>query len=1605
MLEYEDLEFDDFIRLRFIIENKEIHISYPNFTRKPAVINQSTYYNNIAIRFPQEDGENDLVLMGDIFEDKRTNRRFNVKAILSMDPHMVHCGEVSVFCSTVIRLYDDGVWETLDWSGEYPSDSHNASTVMTNDFLVELSGKYVVENSEDVMGRLDGWRRYLDSREYLIDHDGRRGIDLGECVPETIIAFNTPGQPNLESHIALEHLDSRRDSAWTKDRINEDSRECVLVRLYVEYPEHEYLSEKNDRDNRKRRFDSFIRSPLILGPYPLQQEGKDRQLIHIRERSLGPSLHETIEPTDELEALDREEKNKIVQASENTEKEFEKEVESRMSAFKDSKLPSIVNKHIEAERGPLSKRIQIEMEQRLKNEAKSLSKRLEGKLHEKDNLSKTLTELDENSEKKRKKAPDISKAARLNLEIEKIQKEIAGLETKYDPAPEINRILGDMENKFTAKASSEARERFESELSPKYDRKKHDIIKTIKAEYSERKDEAIRMRSKARLFAYFELEVGDEQDLNQALKRYESLMKKEMGLFKDYTGEKKILERQRESLNRLLNGEVLNPFMATFLFNPGSAGNSIARHIGSFHIDNLNDSQRQAVEKALSSNGLFLIQGPPGTGKTQVIAEITAQIAISGRKVLIASQNNKAVDNAFSRMPKNPSIRMMRILSENAEKKQNKYSSSSLLANFYENLCDGLESEISKHEGRKGYLNRIGESIEELKEDISVLKDLRTRSESAVEKINQAESDLALERKKKFDIENQRLDAEEKIEKHESRASRIREFEDEQTLKTVKLRVEEIGFNLESLGDTRAVLKSIYDTDRSSIVSEFSEYAMHEEFFELKDRKSAAKDPNEISRLNRELREYREFNEFDEEESFPLLSTFRIIPDMDSLLEAKSTIDDAVNSRLSYIANAISILKKGIQSTSGVDAEIVRLTKRIDSLKHERAFKDRDDAEKRFQKKVKDLFTDLQLTESYSDETEVLDILERERRRMSEEFGELGREERLGAYRKIVSYLTSDDVIRIDSEAYNHVLLKTVNVIGMTCSAKSYFKDENDRSVNIDELNIDTVIVDEVSKVPFIEILQPILYGKTVILVGDHKQLPPIYSKRLNEGEESDYDSEIVSIEKEEEYKEMYENTFFADLFEKSPDSMKSRLTVQYRMHPDIMDVDNVFYGNQLEFGGNAIDKNHYMEVYGASGRKIISEDRHVVFIDVKGQEIQESGSTSFTNPREAHVVTRLLDMMDSSCRFDRNGRRLSHSYKGRSDDRLSLGVICPYADQARKIRGQKTRYNAFNNGPDEKIMVKSVDDFQGDERDIIILSMVRTKSSEFLKDYRRINVAISRARRLLVIVGNRTALEKMSVKLDGRMVPVYRNMIRTIEQKNGVLSEKDVMGDERDDRHQNHRESPGYDHRFQSLLQQGREAERHPIRPADHRRHRCVPQLHLGRRDGQDEGTGLHIQNAIPAKDRRDARIGNDRDRWRHNPRGRCFNSKAYETRTPGVRKGCGGGTPPGIQRVSRIPSSRHVEHLREGEWRRLCGRFQLRSGKVRRHGPRWNRRREPHHQEQEQIRRRRLRSRSLRYKTRARSRAQMPGEIHQPQAGCAFREARDNRYERGRELPEVQV
>ena len=125
-------------------------------------------------------------------------------------------------------------------------------------------------------------------------------------------------------------------------------------------------------------------------------------------------------------------------------------------------------------------------------------------------------------------------------------------------------------------------------------------------------------------------------------------------------------------------------------------------------------------------------------------------------------------------------------------------------------------------------------------------------------------------------------------------------------------------------------------------------------------------------------------------------------------------------------------------------------------------------------------------------------------------------------------------------------------------------------------------------------------------------------------------------------------------------------------------------------------------------------------------------------------------------------------------------------------IKGMKFQNIATKR--EEKLIINTVDDFQGDERDIIIVSMVRNPkgdrySTEFIDQFERINVALSRARCMLIIVGSQEFLSRSSIdlpdingkkELDRLSFPVYKEIIRTIQAKGKVLQASDIIGEAR---------------------------------------------------------------------------------------------------------------------------------------------------------------------------------------------------------------------------------
>jgi superfamily I DNA and/or RNA helicase len=411
-------------------------------------------------------------------------------------------------------------------------------------------------------------------------------------------------------------------------------------------------------------------------------------------------------------------------------------------------------------------------------------------------------------------------------------------------------------------------------------------------------------------------------------------------------------------------------------------------------------------------------------------------------------------------------------------------------------------------------------------------------------------------------------------------------------------------------------------------------------------------------------------------------------------------------------------------------------------------------------------------------------------------------------FKEIIRYLSQDDIIEEDRQSYTRELYNCVNVFGITCTSRDRFTQSQLQelgkygieSVDIRKQGIDVVIVDEVSKSSFLDLLIPILYGKTIILVGDHRQLPPMYDLRHLRSDDFDgLDEAIITKEKNEEYTALYEECFFKTLYEKVPDDFRVMLTKQYRCHSHIMEVFNHFYGGTgkgLTIGKKQqdVEKEHGLTVK-INGQSIIDPKYHVYFIDCDQKESSAyEGSTSKINEQEAEVAMKLLRELDLAASDLVKQGKIRVSGDKKIDERPSIGVICTYGDQAGLIKKKRRslQFNGFSGKPDERLIISTVDDFQGDERDIIILSMVRNPSgnrfdAEFIKKFERINVALSRARKLLIIVGARKFLSEAGVidlpdlsgdkSRDQINFHVYEKIIDTIYSRGRVLVASDIIG------------------------------------------------------------------------------------------------------------------------------------------------------------------------------------------------------------------------------------
>ncbi|MDN7242822.1 AAA domain-containing protein [Planococcus sp. N028] len=347
-----------------------------------------------------------------------------------------------------------------------------------------------------------------------------------------------------------------------------------------------------------------------------------------------------------------------------------------------------------------------------------------------------------------------------------------------------------------------------------------------------------------------------------------------------------------------------------------------------------------------------------------------------------------------------------------------------------------------------------------------------------------------------------------------------------------------------------------------------------------------------------------------------------------------------------------------------------------------------------------------------------------------------------------------------DLDEIRKLYIKHANVIGTTCvaSARKDFVDNYPA--------FDVVIIDEVSKATPPELLLPMLKGKKIILVGDHHQLPPLLGNDTLEETLEEMIKENSGFEEKRELEKLLEESLFERLYKNLPETNKTMLAIQYRMHEDIMETIAPFYkheNEQLQCGILDSDKerDHLLE------SKTVARNNHLMWIDLPNEpsyfEERMNGGKSLYNASELQEIGALLvELNDSVAEAKRAGRM-------EADMQKSVGVISFYGEQVKRLQRMVDQELRL---PHLEIKTGTVDRFQGSERDIIILSMVRNNQNKhgdigFAKDYRRLNVALSRAKELLVLVGSSEMFTERAKQRETKQM--YQHVLKVVKQKNGL--------------------------------------------------------------------------------------------------------------------------------------------------------------------------------------------------------------------------------------------
>lgn len=287
--------------------------------------------------------------------------------------------------------------------------------------------------------------------------------------------------------------------------------------------------------------------------------------------------------------------------------------------------------------------------------------------------------------------------------------------------------------------------------------------------------------------------------------------------------------------------------------------------------------------------------------------------------------------------------------------------------------------------------------------------------------------------------------------------------------------------------------------------------------------------------------------------------------------------------------------------------------------------------------------------------------------------------------------------------AFGTLLLDSVKLVGATCIGINSQK-------KFDSLKFDVAIIDEAGQIQLQNALVPMSVSRKTIMLGDYQQLPPIVDPEIeNHCREHGIDTQLLS------------ESFFEYLYNNLPSENKIMLDTQYRLPSQISDILSEFFYNG-EYHSCDEKKN-------ISGRIGIWNTPCIIVDTSKVKNRHEKRNTHYCNELEAKAVYYIVSKLLKQEVYDEN----------------EIHIIAPYNEQVELIREEFEKGNNDNlYSKHMKYNISSLDSYQGQECDLIVYSFTRSSFAKpdqkrigFLSEIRRLNVAMSRGKQNLILIGD----------------------------------------------------------------------------------------------------------------------------------------------------------------------------------------------------------------------------------------------------------------------------